>query len=192
MEKSVAIVFVGLPASGKSTFISKLLNNDNFFVYSTDAYIEEVAKQNGSTYNATFDAEIKYATKFMDEKLVEAISTRDPIIWDQTNMSDKKRKKIIHKLEKFYNIHCVCFMPPQNKKEEDELMYRLSHREGKFIPAYVIDNMLGSFVIPHVDEGFKSVRFFDIYGNAIHSKDNDWHSEIIKTSGFSRVGHNNI
>lgn len=193
MTKQVAIVFVGLPASGKSTMINKLVeNNPDSFVYSTDTYIEEVAAQNGITYNEAFDSEIKHATKYMDEKLTEAIANRSLVIWDQTNMSDKKRKKIIHKLEKFYTIHCICVLPPQNKKEEEELMHRLNNRKGKTIPVYVLNNMLESFVIPTVDEGFYSVKFFDIYGNTISSKDQNWTSEIMKQSGFSRVGHNNV
>lgn len=188
----IAIVFVGLPASGKSTMISllsKMLSDP--FIYSTDSYIETVAKENGSTYNATFDAEIKYATKFMDEKLKEAIANNVNIIWDQTNMSDKKRKKIIHKLEKTHLLTCVCVLPPQNKKEEEELQHRLAHREGKTIPAYVINNMLESFVVPSVEEGFAHVKYFDIYGNGISIKDKDWHTEIKKMTGFSRIGHNN-
>lgn len=192
-SKSLAVVFVGLPASGKSTMITKLSDfMKNTFVYSTDSYIEEVAKQNGLTYNAMFDAEIKHATAYMDEKLAEAIIRRNPIIWDQTNMSDKKRKKIIHKLEKTHSLNCVCVLPPQNKKEEDELIRRLNNREGKNIPDYVINSMLDSFVIPSVDEGFDQVKYYDIYGNSISVKTDDWHNEIKKMSGFSRIGGNNV
>lgn len=173
-KKSIAIVFVGLPASGKSTMITKLADfMKDAFVYSTDQYIEDVAKENGSTYNATFDAEIDHATKYMNEKLAEAVANNVPIIWDQTNMTDKKRKKIIHKLEKRYEVKCICILPPQNKQEEEDYMYRLTHREGKTIPDYVIDKMLESFVVPSISEGFDYVSFYNIYGKSLNFKKRD-------------------
>lgn len=194
MNNPIAFVFVGLPASGKSTTIKNIVEVlPDCFIYSTDSYIEEIAKQNSSTYNATFDSEIKHATAHMDTMLNAAIAKKSNIIWDQTNMSDKKRRKIIHKLKKIYTIVCICIMPPQNKIEETELLKRLASREGKTIPVYIINNMLASFVIPSEEEGFAYVKYLDMYGNNINTdKQTTWKSEISKISGYSRIGSNNI
>jgi len=194
MNKSLAVVLVGLPASGKSTLIEKIKSSlGQCFVYSTDTYIEQVALQNNSTYNATFDSEIKYATQYMDNELATAIGSNVPIIWDQTNMSDKKRKKIIHKLHKTYKILCICIMPPQDKMQEEDLLFRISNRKGKTIPLYIIDRMLESFVIPTKEEGFCEVKYLDIYGNVLAvEKEINWQTEISRLMGYSRIGNNNI
>lgn len=157
-------ILVGLPGSGKSTSIP-----DGFegFVYSTDRFIEDAAKHFDITYNQAFRDNIDAATKSMDVLLKEAIAKRIDVIWDQTNMSDKKRRLIMSKFPDGYVRKCYCRVPPRNEQEWKDLHERLANRPGKTIPEHVIQSMATSFVMPDWHEGFDVIHIFDIYGNKI-------------------------
>jgi predicted kinase len=157
-------VLVGLPGSGKSTSIPEDFDG---FVYSTDNYIEQCAKMNGCTYNEAFQEFIKPATKSMNEQLELAIRQKADVLWDQTNMSSKKRLGILSKFPKSYTKICICRVLPDNADAWTELQRRVLSREGKIIPQHIIESMADSYVEPTLDEGFDEVRLYDIYGNKI-------------------------
>lgn len=154
-EAPKAYILIGLPGSGKSTWMREIMKTGKFVVISTDDEIEKFAKESGLTYSQVFDAYIKTATSNMRGNLKTAISQGSSIIWDQTNMSAKKRKGIIQSLPKSYDKIAVVF-----QVDRGELENRLAKRakeEGKFIPKHVIDNMEASFQMPTLDEGFKEI-----------------------------------
>ena len=164
-------VMVGLPASGKSTYL-KFVDDPEFgdtvFVYSTDRYIESCAQLNGMTYNEAFDEFIKPATKNMNDLLKIAFRQGVDVFWDQTNMSAKKRAKILRQFPAHYRKVCVCFVPPQNDDEWAELQRRLVSRPGKSIPSHIIESMADSYVQPTLAEGFDEVKLLDIYAQPIN------------------------
>ena len=167
-------VLVGLPGSGKSTYLSFVDNpefGDTVFVYSTDAGIEGVAKALGITYNEAFKDFIGSATKDMNERLIVAIRDGYDVYWDQTNMSSKKRKGILSKFPSTYNKECFCIRPPDSSEEWGELLRRLASREGKTIPTHIIETMADSYVEPELDEGFDKITIVDLYGNVIMVKE---------------------
>lgn len=158
-------VMVGLPGSGKSTYLNDV---DNLaFVYSTDNYIEKCAKMNGWTYNQAFMDFIAPATKHMNEMLTVAVKQRIDVYWDQTNVSSKKRLSILSKFPKAYRKVCICRVPPRDASEWAELDRRLLSREGKTIPSHIVESMADSYVEPTLDEGFDEVQLYDIFGNKI-------------------------
>lgn len=164
------IVLVGLPGSGKSTSVNDLfedLNSSDTFYYSTDAYIDRVALSKGMTYNECFKDHINEATKEMNSSLNDAIRWNSNVIWDQTNMSSKKRLGILSKFPKSYRKICICRVPPQTADEWLELGIRLGSRPGKIIPMNIIESMADSYVEPTLDEGFDEVHLYDIYGNML-------------------------
>lgn len=157
-------MFIGLPASGKSTLVSRI-KQDSYWVYSTDAYIERVAASQNKTYDEVFANSITTATSEAEKYLALALAMKTPIIWDQTNLSDKKRRKVITKLQSYdYDIHAHCVVPPETVEDIAEWNRRLHSRKGKSIPDFVIDNMIKSYVKPTLEEGFASISFYDIYG----------------------------
>ena len=156
-------VMVGLPGSGKSTFLNS--TNDDGFVYSTDNYIEMGAKLNGLTYDEAFKEFINPATKYTNDMLTVAVKQGMDVYWDQTNMSSKKRLGILSKFPKSYRKVCYCIMPPRDDDEWAELNRRLASREGKNIPHNVIESMADSYVEPTLDEGFDEVYLFGIHEN---------------------------
>ncbi len=91
----------GIPTSGKSTYVSRLLEKPEFnnaVVLSTDNYIQKIADQENLTYDEVFDKTIKDANKQLNLDLSEAIKNNRSIIHDQTNLTIKSRAK---KLKRF-------------------------------------------------------------------------------------------
>jgi predicted kinase len=157
---------VGLPASGKSTRVDAMCDMDlDAFVYSTDAFIEKAADHFKTTYDEMFTANIKNATASMNEMLDVAMSSGMNIIWDQTNLSVKKRASVINKMKSAgYKVECECFMPPETPADFSAWKGRLNNRPGKTIPRNILDSMQETFVYPSIDEGFSKITFWDIYG----------------------------
>ena len=166
MTKPVCTVMVGLPATGKSYLVGNL-RTERTWVYSTDDYIEDIAEEKGITYNEAFADNIKAATEFCDKRLQLMIELRNDVIWDQTNLSVKKRKMIIDKMKAAdYVVNCICIFSPKSGSMEDFQLWkdRLYSRPGRKIPMHVIDGMMKSFTLPFVEEGFDKVTYIDMYG----------------------------
>lgn len=146
----------GIPTSGKSTYVESLLKIDywlNSVVLSTDYYIDYYAKKVGKTYNEVFDDYVSVATDSMNKCLRFAIENNKNIIWDQTNLSVKARRKKLSKLPPNYSLGAVYF-----EISLEEALERNKHREGKFIPESILKRMYHQFEKPTVSEGFDYVQ----------------------------------
>lgn len=164
------VILVGLPASGKSTARAAAVASGSArdsYHYSTDDKIDAHAAELGQTYNDVFRDYAKVATQIADQEVRDAIGAGRNVLWDQTNMTAKKRRKILNQFPKEYSRDCICILPPFTQEQEDELQRRLSSRAGKDIPAFVMRSMRASFELPSTNEGFNRVMYFDIYGNMI-------------------------
>jgi hypothetical protein len=152
------IMLVGVPASGKSTWIEKEFQ-DECVVISTDDIIQLVADIEGKTYNEVFNRFIKPAERMMWEEFDLAIEDEmHPIVIDRTNLNPKSRKKFFDRLTNFhknhgYEIEAVVFPTP----EKEEWERRLNSRPGKTIPQNVLDSMAQSMQQPTLSEGFSKV-----------------------------------
>src|ERR1700733_3311757 len=94
--KPLYIMLIGLPASGKTTLARKIAKEypgRYWHFVSTDDYIETVAADSGTTYDAVFKEGIDAATKDMNEQRAEALRLRHDIIHDQTNLTVKSRAR---------------------------------------------------------------------------------------------------
>lgn len=166
MDNPICTVMVGLPALGKSTLIEKMKTSDTW-IYSTDMYIDVVAEDNGITYSEAFASNIKAATEFNEQKLKTMIKLGKDIIWDQTNLGLNKRRKIINRMkEAGYQVNCICLLHPEAGHLDDlkAWKYRLNNRPGKVIPNHVLSNMMETFVVPTLGEGFDSITYCNMYG----------------------------
>ena len=153
---SEAIFLVGIPTSGKSTYVQKLKEQEcweNAVVLSTDDYIEKEAQKLGRTYNEIFDETISDATKELELKLRYAIQNNFNIIYDQTNLTIKTRKKKLSKIPDYYHKTAVYF-----EISLEESLERNEKREGKYIPKSVLKRMFHQFEIPSIEEGFNFVE----------------------------------
>jgi hypothetical protein len=65
-------VLVGVPGSGKSTWIKNQDWAQDCVVVSTDDFVEDYAKEVGSTYSEVFDDYMPTAVKLMADQVVQA------------------------------------------------------------------------------------------------------------------------
>lgn len=145
---------IGVPGSGKSTWIK---NQDwllGLTIVSTDAFVEDYAREQGKTYIEVFEEYMPTAIDLMIEQVVFAREHGHTIIWDQTSTTVKSRARKFRMLPDYEHI-AVVFRTPAR----DELDVRLSGRPGKHIPKTVIDSMIEGWDEPGLDEGFKEIWY---------------------------------
>ena len=121
-------------------------------ILSTDNYIEEQAKRLGMTYNEVFQDCIDEATRQLEMSFVRAKEEGKRIIYDQTNLSIKTRKKKLTKVPSIYKRTVVWF-----QVDLEEALKRNKTREGKFIPESILKRMYHQFEVPTLEEGFDFV-----------------------------------
>lgn len=152
------IVLIGLPGSGKSTLRDKLMAanvDDDFVIISSDNEIESLCAAAGLTYQEGYKKFIGKATHIMKQNFREAVNNGRNIIWDQTNLTMKKRRGILSQLPKGYVKEAISV-----EVTAAQLKERLDRREqetGKYIPPQAIKDMANRYVPPTKVEGFDKV-----------------------------------
>lgn len=150
------VMLVGVPASGKSTWVTENTKIGTF-VYSTDYLLDEWAKEANSTYNEVFKRFIDRATSICNDRLKSVIEKNEDIIWDQTNLTVKSRKSKMSKIPSHYERVAIYFPTPAGEEHKR----RLESRPGKTIPAHILKNMIESIEVPSHDEGFDRVLVYE-------------------------------
>jgi predicted kinase len=145
-------ILIGLPCSGKSTWI-RSNNKDYNPVYSSDAVIESIAEEYNVTYNEAWSYLAKFADKvfWVDLKHVKE-NPCDDIFIDRTHLTFQSRKRVMDALGDKYNFHAIVFDVSEEVRNE-----RMNNRVGKEIPDNVIESMKKSYVEPHINEGFSTI-----------------------------------
>lgn len=151
---SKVYVLIGVPASGKSTWVNNQLWAKDCVYVSTDYYVEKFARRLGKTYSEVFDTVMPRAVNLMTRNVIRAREAGKDIIWDQTSTTVKSRMKKFNMLPDYYHV-AVVFKTP----DSDELQTRLSNRPGKTIPRSVVDSMIKNFEMPSEEEGFKEIWY---------------------------------
>jgi len=150
------VMLVGIPCSGKSTYVEKLKTIpywSNSVILSTDNYIEKVAQEHNTTYNEIFEDCISEATRQLELAFIMAKDRGENLIWDQTNLTVKTRKKKLSKLPSFYARGVMYF-----EVSLEEALERNKNREGKFIPESILKRMYHQLEIPTRNEDFDYVE----------------------------------
>jgi predicted kinase len=143
---------IGIPGSGKSTWIKNQTWALGLTVVSTDAFVEDYAREQGLTYSEVFKDYMPTAVNLMAEQVVRARELGHTIIWDQTSTTVASRERKFRMLPDYEHI-AVVFRPPY----PPELSRRLASRPGKIIPVDVIEDMIKNFEVPSEEEGFKEI-----------------------------------
>jgi predicted kinase len=149
---SKVYVLVGVPGSGKSTWVADQVWAKDCVYVSSDQLIEEEALRQGNTYNDVFNDYVTTAISLMIDQVIAARDAGKDIIWDQTSVSVKSRKKKFSMLPDYEHIAVVF-----NTPDQDELEKRLASRPGKNVPWEVVSSMINTFEMPTEEEGYKEV-----------------------------------
>lgn len=145
---------IGVPGSGKSTWIKDQIWALGLTVVSTDAFVEDYAQECGSTYSEVFDDYMPRAVELMANQVVFARKHGHTVIWDQTSTTVKSRAKKFNMLPDYEHI-AIVFRTP----ELDVLKERLASRPGKEIPWAVVQSMIDNWEEPTLDEGFTEIWY---------------------------------
>lgn len=147
------IMLVGLPGTGKSTWLNNTELAENSVILSTDNYIQDKAEKENISYDMAFREHIKDAEKEMLIDLKNAVEEGKSIYWDQTNLTVKSRRKKLNAVpaDIYFKIALVFEL------DESVLNFRLRNRaeeSGKSIPYHIMSSMTKSFTVPTEEEGF--------------------------------------
>lgn len=147
-------VTVGVPGSGKSTWVSKQEWAKDCAYISTDRIVERYARFQKKSYTEFFGLYMPRAVNFMMKQVNKAKAQGKDIIWDQTSTTIESRARKFRICPDYYTIAVVFKTPPK-----DELDRRLASRPGKEIPVNVVANMIDRWQDPTEEEGFKEIWY---------------------------------
>jgi predicted kinase len=147
-------VLVGVPGSGKSTWIENQPWAKDYVIVSTDYWVEREAKERGLTYTDIFEEYMPTAVQLMIREVEICWEKNRNVIWDQTSTTIASRKKKIRMLSNHCKI-AVVFRTPAMA----ELMNRLNNRPGKVVPHDVVVKMIKEWEEPTKEEGFDQIWY---------------------------------
>ena len=149
-----AYILVGVPCSGKSTWVRDQEWSSECVYVSTDEFVEHYAQEVGRTYSEVFEEYMPTAVDLMAKRVVWAREQGRDIIWDQTSTTLASRAKKFRMLPG-YRMIAVVFGTP----EPEVLAWRLENRPGKIIPWAVMLSMIDGLNTPTEEEGFDEIWF---------------------------------
>lgn len=155
----IAIIFIGFPGCGKSTTRNKIISSGKkFTVVSLDDILERYAQRENISYSQAFEKYVKKANFELKKIINNAVSNKENIIFDQTNLSKNKRIGLIKRLRDngYKKIIGVFFDIPIEK-----CMERCKKREketGKTISKSTFEKMCSYFEKPDINEGFDEIK----------------------------------
>ena len=143
---------IGVPGSGKSTWVKNQIWALGLSVVSTDNFVEAYANQQGRTYSEVFKDYMPTAIDLMIQQVAFAQQHGHTVIWDQTSTTVASRRKKFRMLPDYQHI-AVVFKTPG----PEELSRRLASRPGKIIPEEIVQDMIDRFEMPTLAEGFQEI-----------------------------------
>ncbi len=151
------IILIGVPASGKSTYLKKHLHEYNLpYIASTDNIIISLHPE--LTYNEAYSIEsknFKKLNRLMVQGMEDAIFEGRDVIVDRTNMKPKIRKKYLAMVDDTYEKIAIVFSV--DKKDFLERNKVRMELEGKNIPLKVYEEMSSAYTAPTKEEGFNKI-----------------------------------
>lgn len=148
LKKTITLM-VGLPGSGKSTYIEAHLNDA--FLVSRDQFIEKLGQ--GRNYDEKLGYfELNKRAKAVMEKEFDtsfeaACLNHDNLVIDMTNLTRKNRRSFVSKAKNGFKIKMIVFTSGLKECEA-----RNNNRKGKNIKPDTLKRMASRFDFPLFDE----------------------------------------
>lgn len=171
-NKPTFLMLVGLPGSGKSTYIEKYC--ENCTVHSSDAIREELS---GDVNNQNINAQVfETLHKRIKADLIAGKNT----VYDATNISWKRRKAFLQELSSIDCWKdCILMATPF------ELCVERNNLRERKVPYFVIERMYKNFDIPWYNEGWDSIVI--AYASADAMKQyGDWSRFVVDHLDFAQ------
>ena len=153
----VLAVVVGLPCSGKTTFIKEQFSN--YVTLSRDSYIDDRAKALGVGYLEAWNSLSKEQHADLDQRFEDefrdAVIGGYDIVLDRTSLTVASRKRWLDIAANHSKV--AVFIPTSVNVCLDRNMKRRAEH-GKFVPDHVIREMYEGMEIPTEAEGFEKCR----------------------------------
>lgn len=149
-----AIILIGPPMSGKSSWVKK--NKGNHLVLCRDQVIMNLAK--GKNYNEAYSSvDQDKVNKEYDLLKKEALKSGKNLIFDLTHLTEKSRRKSLDGIPKNMKRKAIVFLTGyETLNSRNEIR---SKEENKRIPDYVLKTMIGQFSMPMRSEGFDEIEY---------------------------------
>ena len=164
-EQPFVVFGIGVPSSGKTTFLQENLKKD-IEIISRDAILEEFGKEYnlGKTYseiwkNLTDDNQKEIDNRF-NNKLKKLQEQNKNICIDMTLISYKSRKRMLNKIKNNYQIIYGNFIT-----DYEDIMQRNEKRfkeTGKLIPKGVLHNFMKNYQFPLYGEDDRILKIDNI------------------------------
>lgn len=149
-------MLVGPPGVGKTTWwhnkVDDYIKSGRIYRISSDDYIEIAALNAGKTYSEVFSSAVAEASENLKQDFKIALEDQGNIVWDQTNLSAKKRKALLDQIPKCYTKICIYWVIENKDQWKKQLI-----RPGKFIPQNILSSMLDNYVYPEYNEGWDRI-----------------------------------
>ena len=148
------ILPIGIPGSGKSTWIREFNKNNKYIVVSPDEIRKDVMK-NG--YDSSKNSQV---FKIAFDTTRKALQHGDSVIFDATNVDTRQRRDLISAMPKNIKLKAkILKVDPQEAKR------RIKHdiesgKDRANVPPDVVDRMLDKFIdtLKVIDsEGFELI-----------------------------------
>lgn len=140
------IILVGLPASGKSTWAERYVQeNPTYVIHSSDELRKEMY---GDNYE---NADNNKVFEELHRKILSDLNEHS-VIYDATNLSKKRRVIFLSQVSKRVYKTCIVFLKTYEKCLEDNL------KRDNSVPEEVIKRMREVFSPPMYHEGFNEIR----------------------------------
>lgn len=140
------IMMVGLPASGKSTFAKELAEQNGAIICSSDEIRREIFGDENCQDDNT------RVFKILHNRIKENLKNGNNVIYDATNLSEKRRRAFLQELEGIAcEKKCLIMATPIG----DCCNYNLA-RERR-VPGFVMDKMYRNYNPPYWYEGWDMI-----------------------------------
>lgn len=163
-QECEVLMMIGLPSSGKTTWLSKYVKDHpekKYNILGTNDILLKM-KVMGLTrkrnYHGRWDALIKQATGILNEMLKLAKHKNRNYILDQTNVYSSARRR---KMGNFYGYHRVAVVVVN---ENSVLMQRnaeVVRKDGKVVPESAFMEMKSNFALPVQGDSFDEVWYVE-------------------------------
>lgn len=183
-------MMIGIPGSGKTTFVNKFSKERNIYVVSTDI----VRMSNPGILESDVWPRVY-------KMIGEILDTNDEVIFDATNVTKKVRDRFKENVNKYItDYEIIGYYFPTNYTECIKRVAKRNESKNElFLPLDVIESYGKTIYPPMPEENFKEVKVISMnnkliknlvsdgyQGYALYFKHND---EVIEEyGGFARIG----